>query len=514
MVITSLISRTKAIIMLKSASWGPTQQTAKVLHHSYIESRIRYGMTAWFPYLADNLKKKLGVYLRRAIRAVMGLPTNCWNVALMAEADLDSIEDIAMKSAVGLYCMINPTDTTQMTLAKRHFLARKPLWLSMLRDLPEEILDGPIQVSLDKKELFAINNLTVNKKSLNTQAETVEAESECNKILYTDASVDLTSNPPGEAVIGYLWYERNSEGEWEIITQKNTSIGHGHSSYSAEAIAISLGLADYQPSSPSNTTHDLDIHTPEENSGSNNIISDKVNIKYDIGIFTDSLSNIETINKSIAETKDQQLLLKSLSMINDKMIIHHVRGHRDIIRNNEADRICNVKSQREDRTIQPGSDGKKTKAKVKSWTKAWASKNRYEQIQNDKQAKKRKSETRNWMLKQGPRPKFYNNMPRRKGVILAKARTYRMTTCNWFLHWIKAKGVESPECKTCKTKDTIRHAIDNCQMHENGREKMLRKIGHLGKVSDLLSSTNIKEANEVADFLVKGEDERLAIRKQ
>ena len=54
MVITAVISRTKAITMLRSARWGPTQQTARVLHHSYIESRKRYGMTAWYPYLATT----------------------------------------------------------------------------------------------------------------------------------------------------------------------------------------------------------------------------------------------------------------------------------------------------------------------------------------------------------------------------------------------------------------------------------------------------------------------------
>ena len=513
MVITSVISRTKAITMLKSVRWGPTQQTARVLHQSYIESRIRYGMTAWYPYLATTLKYKLEIYLRRSIRAVMGLPNNCWNVALMAEADLDSLEDIAMKSAVALYCMINPTDASQTTLAKKHFLIRKPMWLSMLKNLPTEILDGPLQAKLNKKELIPAYNLTINTKTLNTQAETEVAESACKRLLYTDASVNLTSNPPGEAVIGYLWYDKNPQGEWVMTTQKNISIGYGHSSYTAEAIAISLGLSEIHTPSPNTTIQTNDIcgrgcvHPTNENNNPDNA-------PYEIGIFTDSLSNIDTIRKSIAETKDQQILLKSIAKIKQSMTIHHVRGHKNIKRNIEADKICNIKSQRDDRTTIPGLDGKKTKTKIKSWTKAWASKNRYEKIDKDRQARDRKSATRKWMLEIDPRPKFYNSLARRKGILLAKARTNRWTACNLYLKMINAIDVESSKCTICNTEDSIRHVIDNCQMHEDDREKMLLKIGHPGKVSDLLSSTDIKVVEELADFLIKAEDERMAVRKQ
>ena len=63
MVVTSVASRTKTLTMLRGVSWGPTQQTARILHRSYVESRIRYGMLAWYPFLKDWQKKQLEVYL-------------------------------------------------------------------------------------------------------------------------------------------------------------------------------------------------------------------------------------------------------------------------------------------------------------------------------------------------------------------------------------------------------------------------------------------------------------------
>ena len=50
------------------------------------------------------------------------------------------------------------------------------------------------------------------------------------------------SDPPGEASTGYIWYQKSENGCWEESAKGNYSIGHGHSSYSAEAIAIWQGL--------------------------------------------------------------------------------------------------------------------------------------------------------------------------------------------------------------------------------------------------------------------------------
>ena len=36
------------------------------------------------------------------------LPIHCWNEALMAEAYLDSVEEMALKKAISLHTRINP----------------------------------------------------------------------------------------------------------------------------------------------------------------------------------------------------------------------------------------------------------------------------------------------------------------------------------------------------------------------------------------------------------------------
>ena len=117
----SVANRTKTMAMLRGVQWGPTQQTMIVLRHCYIESRIRYGMPAWYPFLAQKFKNKLEKYLRRSIRIGLGLPIHCWNEALMVEAYLDTLHDMFLKCVVSLYARINPTDDTQSTLAKKYF---------------------------------------------------------------------------------------------------------------------------------------------------------------------------------------------------------------------------------------------------------------------------------------------------------------------------------------------------------------------------------------------------------
>ena len=82
-------------------------------------------------------------------------------------------------------------------------------------------------------------------------------------ILFTDASVNNPSAPSGLAATGYVWHERineshnkhtttncnnpntpsaNKEHQWKKLTQGSANIGSGHSSYSAESIAIRLGI--------------------------------------------------------------------------------------------------------------------------------------------------------------------------------------------------------------------------------------------------------------------------------
>ena len=109
-----------------------TQQTTKVIHHSYIESHINFGILAWYPFLSQNYKRKLESLLLRSISAVMGLPYNCQNLALRAEANLDSVLKLAQKSAISYYVRLNPSDTSQKVLSKTLFNRKLPVWTVLL----------------------------------------------------------------------------------------------------------------------------------------------------------------------------------------------------------------------------------------------------------------------------------------------------------------------------------------------------------------------------------------------
>ena len=97
-VTSTLKTKTKTMTALRSASWGPTRLTMKVLHHSYIESVVRNGMPSWYPFISGVAKLRLEVTLRRSIRIVTGLPIHTWNEALSAESDLDSANDLYLAS--------------------------------------------------------------------------------------------------------------------------------------------------------------------------------------------------------------------------------------------------------------------------------------------------------------------------------------------------------------------------------------------------------------------------------
>jgi hypothetical protein len=167
-------------------------------------------------------------------------------------------------------------------------------------------------------------------------------------------------------------------------------------------------------------------------------------------------------------------------------------------------------------------EGRKTATKIREWTKKWASNKRQMKVGGDRSARRRGSATQKWMRRKAPegdqskipRPRTYNQLPRRKGVLLAKARTNRWTQCAWYLNYIKAPNAISPLCKTCGESDTTEHVIDQCRQHEAERSLMLQRLRHSGKVSDLLSSSNKEIVVELANLLVSIEDSRIAKRKE
>ena len=537
-VVSSVANRTKTMSRLRGVSWGPTQQTAKVLHQSYIESRIRYGMPAWYPFLAQKLKSKLEVYLRRSIRIVMGLPIHCWNEALMAEADLDSVADMSLKSTVSLYARINPTDLSQMTLVKKNYLKKEPRWASQLRQVPKNIWEGLIQARLSKKVILATEKACVKEKTIETQKQAEAVEEQYDRIMYTDASVDISSSPPGKAAIGYIWYRRRMDGSWQEVTKVSATIGAGHSSYSAEAIAIQRGLKD-DPELCQDEDADQDaelragmitissgstvkiVAAPPPTMLNTETVTRRESIRKNaVGIFTDSLSNLLTIKKGLAETPEQKALLQAIADYPRKTVFHHVRSHQDNVKNNEVDRLCDVKTNPAGREDASHLSGKRTASKIKSWMSDWVRSKRLKRVVNDRKARKRGSATQSWITKclvdekkniAAP-PRELKNLPRRKGVLMAKARTNRWTQCNWYLHFIKKAA--SPLCSTCKVSDTTEHVVDYCTLHEGPRMLLLQKLNYVGKVSTLLSSKNKKIASSVADFLVTIEDERKRIEKE
>lgn len=545
LVYIAVTNRIKAMGALRSAKWGPTQQTLKVLHHCYVESRIRYGILAWFPFLAESYRHKLEVLLRRSIRIAIGLPQWCWNKALMAEADLDSVITLAQKSAVSFYVRINPHDKTQMTLAKRRILRKKPEWTRLLtgiptghqrkahmsipkywkglwglQGVPENIWQGPTQVILSNKVILATETVRVIDKSISSQREAEEEENKFQRILYTDASVAKDSNPPGEASTGYIWYQK-SDDRWEELAKGSANIGHGHSSYSAEAIAIRLALENEPPrnESDSNSTNREDTAVAAD-------------VSPEIGIFTDSLSNLDTIKKGVANTPEQEKLLRMVADSPNTITFYHVRGHQDIIKNNEVDRLCNVNEANPDRKDEKHLEGMRTASKIKQWTKDWFSNKRMEAPLQCRIARSRNSETQKWMEKYSTdingrilqRPKIHNHLPRRKGILLAKARTFRWTNCNWFLKKIQSRTCKDcvnkdhcdkcMECPTCKVKDDTYHVLNSCELHEGHRTLMLQRLGHHDKVSTLLTSNKTKIVEELADFLVGAEDLRIKIQEE
>jgi hypothetical protein len=186
------------------------------------------------------------------------------------------------------------------------------------------------------------------------------------------------------------------------------------------------------------------------------------------------------------------------------------------MKNIAVDKLCDIKNKKVKRVKAPHLGGKKTASKIKEWTKRWATTSRCKMIKSNVAAARRGSKTQKWMTRSTPqgdlsqitRPRAYNQLPRRKGILLAKARTNRWTLCNWFLNTIESSEAPSPLCETCKVPDDIRHVLDNCLQHEDARESMLSRLKYTGKVSDLLAAQDYHTINEVADLLITIDNDR------
>ena len=477
----SIANRTKVMAVLRGAHWGPTQASMIVLHQSYVESKFTYGLMSWYPFLVARLRNKIDVYLRRSIRVAIGLPVHTWNEALMLEANLDTAEGLAVKAAISLYTRINPECEEKTTLAQKHFCKRVPLWAKYLKKAPKKLWNGPVQ-SREKKVVLATDMIDLHSQTIETGADALKEEKKFTRLLYTDASVDLTTSPPGQAVIAYIWYQFVNNA-WCETSRANAHIGSFHCSYSAEAVAITEGLRN-RP-----CLDNLDT----------------------IGIFTDSLSNIETIRKGIARNAFERAMFESLSMLRIPTTIYHVRSHRSNDKNKEVDDLCNIHKSQQDRQSLLNWAGKRSLMLVKAWTKDWLTKFRLHNVINNVRAMQRNSMTQTYMAKflttRSTIPKGHKFLPRRKGVLLSKARTNRWTNCNWFLHFIKKSP--SPLCSTCSVPDTTEHVLDKCCRHERERELLMESLSRqMERPTNLLISEDKVVIDKLSDFLLSVEQSR------
>ena len=78
-----------------------------------------------------------------------------------------------------------------------------------------------------------------------------------------------------------------------------------------------------------------------------------------VGIFTDSLSNLSTIKKGVAETPEQEALLRTITSHPNKTAFHHVRSHQDNKKNNDVDELCDIKLKQPGRRNVDQHGGKK-----------------------------------------------------------------------------------------------------------------------------------------------------------
>ena len=69
----------------------------------------------------------------------------------------------------------------------------------------------------------------------------------------------------------------------------------------------------------------------------------------EVGIFTDSLSNLMKIKQGIAETLEEKQLFYCIAKYPHNPTFHHVSAHKDNKKNIEVDKLCNAATNPSDR---------------------------------------------------------------------------------------------------------------------------------------------------------------------
>ena len=485
--IEAIANRTKSMLALSGASWGPTQATMLTLHTSYVESLITNGAMAWVPFLKPSWVEKLDVQLRRSIRVATGLPMNTWNAMIYLDSQTNTVEDIAIRNAVSLYARINPESDETLTLIKKHYLLKTPIWAKYLDKLPNNFWEFNIQPKLDKRILIS-DSVKVVIETIETSKKAHDVEQNFTKLLYTDASVDLKTDPPGQAVAAYIWYVRE-EDTWNVIKKESAHIGPLHSSYSAESVALIEGLKN----APSTNNCDS------------------------IGVFTDSLSNLQTISKGVAETRLEYMLFDSISDVKIPMTLHHVRSHRDNQKNQDADELCNIKIAQPDRARWHQYPGQITQETLKEWTKDWLSRRRTTKAFRDYDAIERDSASRrnllSYMKEDDVVPKLSKDLPRNQGINVSQARSNSLTFSKVFLMKINKRS--SDLCTVCLEHDDVRHILNSCIKYGPERAALLRKTNRrILRPTDMLLSKDPSIVKALGAYMGQISDKALEEEKK
>ena len=219
-----------------------------------------------------------------------------------------------------------------------------------------------------------------------------------------------------------------------------------------------------------------------------------------IGIFTDSLSNLKQIEKGIATGTEQRNLFEILNQKQNKMTFYHTKSHIGIKKNEEVDELCSTNKSDIDR-VKLVQHGERTVMQVKeSMNKAMTQirlDNLKKQAINSKSARLYK----NTLDKLKEPPKQHKDLPRKAGVLLTKARVNRWTSCQVFLKRINVR--ENHNCIICQEKDTTKHQLDKCKRHEERREILKAKLKYKYRnITEMLLTTNVEETKLLIEYLI------------
>ena len=221
------------------------------------------------------------------------------------------------------------------------------------------------------------------------------------------------------------------------------------------------------------------------------LFEEKINEYTNVYIFTDNQSAIQTI-ESPNRQSGQYIIKKTLDIIErvqkikpiSNIHIEWMPGHEGIEDNEQADQAAKTAATPNStipinrmRSAQKRSIQAMTKIK---WETEW---------RTGKETAKRLRK-----LSQHPDtatgPKLYGVLQQRKHVIwLTRLRTGHCHL-NEYLH--RFKIIETSECECGGGKETVDHFLLNCEIYDEERDRLRRKVGAQGmRISTLLGNTEI-----------------------